>query len=205
LLASRMKVCTKCKKEKERFPRQSGKADGLHSWCVECKGEYGRLWRQLNPKPRKQRPRIPECERKSRKSASFRLWYQKNKSYYQERKNNPSVKIAVYYRTRVCNAIRRSVKKGSKSAPTAALIGCSIDFLRNHLESRFRDGMTWGNYGPFWHVDHIKPIADFDLSDPEQQIACFHYTNLQPLLKEENLRKNKYAYQSTLKEAPPAR
>ena len=57
------------------------------------------------------------------------------------------------------------------------------------LESKFRDGMTWENYGPFWHVDHIRPWASFDLSDPSQQKLCFHWTNLQPLLATENLAK----------------
>jgi hypothetical protein len=51
--------------------------------------------------------------------------------------------------------------------------------------------MSWGNYGLHgWHVDHIIPCASFDLTDPEQQRQCFHYTNLQPLWAEDNLRKS---------------
>ena len=41
--------------------------------------------------------------------------------------------------------------------------------------------MGWYNYGSAWHVDHVKPCVSFDLTDREQQLACFHYTNLQPL------------------------
>lgn len=51
--------------------------------------------------------------------------------------------------------------------------------------------MTWQNYGQ-WHVDHIRPCASFDLSKPEEQRACFHYANLQPLWGEENLRKTSH-------------
>jgi hypothetical protein len=48
--------------------------------------------------------------------------------------------------------------------------------------------MTKENYGK-WHTDHIIPCAAFDLSDPKQQTKCFHYSNIQPLWAEENLRK----------------
>jgi hypothetical protein len=49
--------------------------------------------------------------------------------------------------------------------------------------------MTWENYGPVWHVDHIRPCASFDLTDPAQQRECFHFSNLQPLFAAENLAK----------------
>jgi len=70
-------------------------------------------------------------------------------------------------------------------------LGCTIDELRTHLETRFSDGMSWNNWTlDGWHIDHIIPLAFFDLTDPEQvKIAC-HYTNLQPLWAEENLRKS---------------
>jgi hypothetical protein len=57
--------------------------------------------------------------------------------------------------------------------------------LRAHLEHQFKDGMTWDNHGE-WHIDHIKPCVQFDLTDPEQQKECFHYTNMQPLWAFEN-------------------
>ena len=56
------------------------------------------------------------------------------------------------------------------------------------LENKFEDGMDWNNYG-VWHVDHIIPCANFDLSNPEQQQICFHYTNLQPMWGEKNMQK----------------
>jgi hypothetical protein len=62
--------------------------------------------------------------------------------------------------------------------------------LFKHLESKFTEGMSWSNYGyKGWHVDHIKPCASFDLSDPEEQKKCFHYTNLQPLWWYDNFKK----------------
>ena len=51
--------------------------------------------------------------------------------------------------------------------------------------------MTWDNYEYYgWHIDHIIPCSSFDLTDPEQQRLCCHYTTLQPLWWHENLAKN---------------
>jgi len=48
--------------------------------------------------------------------------------------------------------------------------------------------MNWENQGE-WHVDHIRPICSFDMTIEEEQIKCFHYSNLQPLWAEDNLKK----------------
>jgi len=71
------------------------------------------------------------------------------------------------------------------------LVGCSIDFLKQHLENKFKPGMSWKNYGK-WHIDHIRPCASFDLRKPAEQKKCFHYSNLQPLWAKENLVKGKF-------------
>lgn len=50
--------------------------------------------------------------------------------------------------------------------------------------------MSWENHGSIWHIDHIRPLASFDLTNKEDvKIAC-NYKNLQPLFKEENIRKS---------------
>jgi len=79
-------------------------------------------------------------------------------------------------------------QKGIKSAKTSELLGCTVEDLRLFLEAEFVEGMSWENYGE-WHVDHIRPCASFNLEDPEEQKRCFHWTNLQPLWAQDNLRK----------------
>ena len=80
--------------------------------------------------------------------------------------------------------------KHKKSATFRELLGCSIDDLKAHLKKQFKPGMSWNNHSyKGWHIDHIKPISSFNLECPLQQMACFHYSNLQPLWAYENLSK----------------
>jgi len=83
--------------------------------------------------------------------------------------------------------IRCAIK--NKQKRTMDFIGCSIEDLMKHLEKQFQEGMTWNNYGK-WHIDHIRPCASFNLLNEDEQIQCFHYTNLQPLWAEDNLKKH---------------
>ncbi len=71
------------------------------------------------------------------------------------------------------------------------LVGCSLDFLRKHIEAQWKEGMSWDNYGRGgWSLDHIFPCSAFDLTKPEHQFQCFNWTNLQPLWEKENISKS---------------
>ena len=107
---------------------------------------------------------------------------------------NQKLKSNIYYR--ITKLLRSRISDGlkgkSKSASTLNLLGCSIEFLRKHLESQFKPGMTWDNHSfGGWHIDHIKPCAKFDLTKESEQRKCFHYSNLQPLWAEDNWSKGK--------------
>jgi hypothetical protein len=110
----------------------------------------------------------------------------KNKYRNRRRKNDVNFKLIDNIRRRINYAI----KVNSKSKRTIQLLGCSTTYLKHHLESKFTAGMSWDNYGvKGWHIDHLIPCASFDLSKPEEQKKCFHYTNLQPLWAKDNLSK----------------
>ncbi len=98
------------------------------------------------------------------------------------------------FRARVHKALKQHGAR--KLCRIKDLIGCTIDQLRSHLESLFVHGMTWENRED-WHIDHKIPCAAFDLTKQKQQRQCFHYSNLQPLWKSDNLAKGA----KTLKQA----
>lgn len=95
-----------------------------------------------------------------------------------------------FIKRKVKTRLKKALRGNSKIGKTVELLGCTIPELRQYLESLFEPNMSWDNYGA-WHIDHIRPCASFDLTDPEQQKLCFHYTNLQPLWAEDNLKKGK--------------
>lgn len=88
-------------------------------------------------------------------------------------------------RTRLCQAMKR----GQKSGSAVSDLGCTIHEFKQYLESRFTIGMSWDNRSE-WHIDHIIPLSNFDLTDRGQLLQACHYTNLQPLWAEDNLKKS---------------
>jgi hypothetical protein len=73
-----------------------------------------------------------------------------------------------------------------KKPNTEKLIDCSLDDFTKHLNKLFYKDISFDNYGTTWHLDHIIPCYWFDLTDINQLKACTHYTNLQPLLINDN-------------------
>jgi hypothetical protein len=103
------------------------------------------------------------------------------------RKTDSAFVILSNLRSRVAAAFKSQVAK--KNWTTKQLLGCSIPEFRHHIANQFQLGMCWENHGE-WELDHIKPCRAFDLRDWEQQKACFHHLNIQPLWKGENRAKN---------------
>lgn len=101
------------------------------------------------------------------------------------RLSDPRYRAMFYARKRVRNYCKQ--RGFNKGFSVSRMIGCSPEALRNHLQSQFRDGMTWANHGSLWHIDHKIPLAS---ARNEHEVAPLcHWTNLQPLLASENLDK----------------
>jgi hypothetical protein len=197
------KTCSCCKVEKSSsdFGKLSNSTDGLRNRCKDCRKQETKTneqkelakirsskWTQKNPKYSSIYSKSDSGKEKRRNR--FKKHYYQNKQKFTlkqrlKRQTNPSFKLASNLRSRVWSAL----KGINKNSTIMELLGCSIEELWIHLESKFQEGMSRENYGK-WHIDHIRPCCKFDLTDPNQQTLCFHYTNLQPLWATDNLKKS---------------
>ena len=187
------KVCTKCGIEKplSEFYKDKYQKSGYTSHCKACHTQYA----IENRERRNLYAKEWQKNNKEKTSKARKKHYKKNKKqlnknsaiYYRlKRANNKEFKILTNLRRRVNLAL---VGK-SKANSTKQMLGCSVDFFKKYIESKFQPGMSWENYGLHgWHIDHIIPCVNFDLSKKSEQLKCFHYTNLQPLWALDNLKK----------------
>ena len=93
-------------------------------------------------------------------------------------------KLKIILRSR----FRMAVLNNSKTGSAVRDLGCTIPEFKAYIQSKFADGMTWENHGvKGWHLDHVIPLAAFDLTDRDQLLRACHFTNYQPLWWRDNL------------------
>ncbi len=122
-----------------------------------------------------------------------REWYKANReeriqqtmAYARGRRETDlSFRLANNLRSRLSTAIKNKQKTGSAVAD----LGCSIGEFKLYIEHQFQEGMTWDNYGE-WHLDHVLPLASFDLTDRMEFLEACNWLNMQPLWAINNMRK----------------
>jgi len=205
--------CSKCHTElpliSDFFQRDKQKTTGFRPDCKACNSKYNKDKRNKNPETKKKRkeynarPDVKERmkqyskeyysrpgqkekhrERVRKSSALPENREHKRKYQNQKRKDDIQYRLSGNLRSRLYMAI----KNGQKAGSAIDDLGCSIEYLKKHLEKQFQPGMTWDNYGE-WHIDHIRPLCSFDLTDRYYFIEAVHWTNLQPLWAIDNLKK----------------
>ena len=164
---------------------------------IESRRKYGRNYRREHADLYRESSLRHYYKNRDRYIALSKEWKSKNREHILEYArmfkkksfaSNPVFRLKICLQTRIRLALKSSHAKKCKKS--AELIGTSIENLRKHLESQFKLGMSWENWGlKGWHIDHIRPLSSFNLTDPEQQKLAFHYTNLQPLWAKDNIRK----------------
>ena len=204
-----MKTCIGCKraKPKAEFYKAKTKKDGLQNKCKACEkrycqenaekiAEYYKQYYQENAEKKAEYDKQYQQENAEKIAERKKQYYQENaekiaeymKQYQRERlKSDQMFKFIRNVRRMTAGAFKRSkTKKYRKDAKTWALIGCSPEEFYKHLAKQFLPGMSLDNHGE-WHIDHVIPLASAS-TQAEIEALC-HYTNLQPLWAEDNLKK----------------
>ena len=168
--------------------------------CTDCNKAYGKEYylknrEKLIADSMERYNRLKDDpEWREKRNKKTREWYYKNKEkrlkQIQEWKdeqfdNNPAFRMKLS----ISAALRTSLKREgyTKRSRTHKVLGCSYAFFIFHIETQFKEGMNWENYGE-WELDHIVPAS---LGKTEEEIISLnHYLNFQPLWASENLSKS---------------
>jgi len=185
-------TCKRCKKEKPN--------DGLLR-CETCRQKRRERYNKDKEKEN-QRSRLYHARNKDiinarhtayNKDHKERIKETRNIRYHEKLKHDKRFMLDGAFSKAIRKELKR--KKLKKPKPWEKLLGYTVEDLIKHLESKFKTGMTWENYGSYWHIDHIKPKTWFQYNSVEDPAFrdCWILENLQPLEAIENSRKgNRY-------------
>lgn len=176
-----MKICSKCKKDKELslFPINKSGKNGISSVCKECKSEQHKIY-YINNKIK------IDNRNKNYNIINKDKIYKYYKNYESNRKLiDPLFKLKHNIRSLILCSFKNSFTVKSKK--TVEILGCTFEEFKIHLEKQFDNKMTWNNQGSYWEMDHIIPLAS--ATNEQEIIELNHYTNFQPLYWLDNILK----------------
>jgi hypothetical protein len=158
--------------------------------CVTCVFLFYKRDQKKYRKTKKAKKTQAEWWQKYRKSEIGKKNANKAQVKYNTKrlKEDPKFKLIFNLRSRFKSYLNQTSSK--KISSITKLIGCSPLELKQHLEKKFKKNMTWKNHRTVWHIDHIFPMAAFDVENINDLKICFNYRNLQPLDKIENWKKS---------------
>lgn len=206
--------CNTCKLDHPDTP-EFWHFSNKRAYCKEAKRQYYlarrdeiRLKRKAriaaNPEKHRAAQKRSYQKHRAQRIEKVSAYYRENKDRIREARRPGRREYERKYRARYCREreardplyrlkrrlrtnLWRARQFGAVSSSLMGL-GCSYRELLAHLEAQFQPGMSWDNYGE-WHIDHILPLANYDLTDRGTLRRLSNYTNLQPLWAKDNLSK----------------
>lgn len=188
------KVCNGCKEEKllTEYNRDKDKHDGLQTRCRSCKRASDNIWREQNKdyvsaKAKAWREANPE-----RAKENVKRWHKEHKERVLELQRESWQRASKERKLakRISGSIKLSLHGQTRSKIIFERLGYTVEQLKEHIASKFKEGMSWDNYGE-WHIDHITPQSwlPFNSIEDENFLRCWSLENLQPLWASENCSK----------------
>jgi hypothetical protein len=199
-----MKTCKICNKEKEltQYSPCGSYKDKIYyrGECKECNYQVQKTENKESTRKYRSSEKYKEIRKKYRSTEDYKQKAKKYENCPEVKKrrlelrkkrhsfryyNDVLYKLKIILRNRHYEVLTRN--KFSKKGSILKYLGCDKESLKLHLESKFKENMSWDNYGE-WHIDHIIPLSSAQ-NENELYKLC-HYTNLQPLWAIENLKKS---------------
>lgn len=195
-----MKLCgnKQCKQvnpqDVSKFGKDSRSPDKLYYLCKQCAVERVKTYYAQYPNKRKERDANYASMNKERKAFTDKQYAKRNRVkirernkiwYKQKREKDINFVLGRNLRSRLRSALIGNFKTGSAVKD----LGCTIPEFKLYLEAKFIFGMSWDNYGD-WELDHIFPLSKTDLAIRDNLLRVCHYSNYQPLWKQENITKS---------------
>lgn len=204
--------CRECIKKEKKLWEEKNK---------EKHKQQSKIWKQNHKEETKQynkEYKLKNKEKLDKQNAEYReknrekccnatkLYYKNHKqkvnrkrSEYSKRKRQEDYiyKLKEQIRKMINNSFRRNGH--TKKEKTEQIIGCKLDYFTNYLLETFKN-----NYGYEWDnkekvdIDHIIPLSK--AKTEEEIIKLCHYTNLQLLKHNDNLKKGNKLNWNLLKE-----
>jgi transposase-like protein len=152
--------------------------DYQKDYRARVKEENGQLYQTSLEQARMYKRRLQE-----EGGEAYQNYLEVKKNTQRRRQSDPSVRFGDKMRA----ALSSKIKNPNSNAQ---YLGTPITLIRAWLEMNFHDGMTWENYGTYWHIDHTLPLSAWNLEDEKECMLCFSWHNTRPLTRSQNLRKS---------------
>jgi hypothetical protein len=200
-----VKICSKCRRELpiSEYHKCKKESDGLDCYCKNCskekyliKKKLGKIKKYSYDTPEKLERHRVACRKYAKTEKGYKNIIKNNARRVEYKKNWFLNKMKIdkdfNIRMKIRHSLSLGIKNGKFSSYLENIIGCDWKFFKKHIESKFKPGMTWDNYGKSsdsWQIDHIIPCSYFDLTKEENIFTCFNWRNTQPLWRKENYAK----------------
>ena len=185
-------ICKKCFNKKDAIRRSTdeykkSKKEYGHEYNKNNKEKISNQKKEYHIKNKdiileKKKKYRSKPENKERAKLYIKDYMKNNREkYYEYRRKNPHI---IAWRNILYRTLRYFGKE--KENHTVDILGYSAVQLKHRIESQFKEGMDWTNYGK-WDIDHIRPLTSFDKNANPSEVNAL--SNLQPLWEEENIAK----------------
>jgi len=191
------KKCFTCGIEKtfDDFPKDSRRISGHAAQCRSCDNERCQIYRTNNKAKRKDTVR-KYIENNREKIQERKIqWMRENPEMVKAQNRRDARKrlstVKGKLRHNISTSLTKALKGNKNEQHWGSLVDFTLEQLKKKIETKFKPGMTWDNYGE-WHIDHIIPVSAFNFNTPQDMDfkRCYSLSNLQPLWAFDNLRKS---------------